>query len=381
MITLMLKKKNDIKDMKRRNQTLILKTIYQQEVVSRAELAKLLGISKPAVNEHVDYLLQKMIIKEVGEGTSQKRGGRKPILIAPNRRYKYIVAVDLSFTKPLAALGNMMVPDLDKVSIDNSQNAGTLNMEVKSAIDQLLRKHQISHEDIGVIVVCSPGVVNEKNEIIMRNKQHEIFSNTDLFSFLSEEYGRPVLIKNDVNMAALAEKGTLIERGTEDFILFICGNGFGAGIILNGKLFEGRNNAAGEVGFFFDGDRSLEESITMIPLLQRVQKETKMEHLKFADVLEAYERNDPIVIKILKEIGHKLGICANNCAVLLDLDMVLLGGEYLIFQEILIPEMKAVIGQSGHMQKPEVLPASLGYDSGIIGCMTIARDYLIDHLE
>jgi len=376
--------------MRKQNQKLILDMIYQNGVISRAEMAKALGLSKPTVNEHVDLLLRTGIIQEVGEGISNAKGGRKPILIAPNETYKYIVAIDLSLTQPLAALGNMLVPAIEKVLIESQENPRDLNQSIKKAIDWLMQKCGVSNDQIGVIVVSTPGIVNDRNQIILRNKQHELTYNTDLFAFLSEEYNKVVLIKNDVNMSVLAEKEILERKEKRNFVLLACGNGFGAGIIINGSLIEGYNKAAGEVGFMIDQGRPLEDTITIQPLIDKVRQSIKeypesrlhgVKKISFPHILEAYQEHDPAVLSVLREIGYKLGVCANNIAALLDLEVILLGGDYLEFSEVLIPEIRKVVDGIGHLMKPQIEPSSLGHNSGIIGCMNVAREYLVKTVE
>lgn len=178
----------------------------------------------------------------------------------------------------------------------------------------------VTNDEIGVIVVSTPGIVNDQNEIILRNKQHELTYNTDLFAFLSKEYNKVVLIKNDVNMSVLAEKEIREKKDKNNFILLACGNGFGAGIIVNGILVEGHNKAAGEVGFILESGKPLEDIITIQPLIERVKQELEQcqdsrlhdkKDISFADILEGYHDMDPVVLAVLKEIGYNLGICAN----------------------------------------------------------------------
>ena len=385
-----MKPRNDIQEMRRQNQKLILDMIYKNGVVSRAEMSKALGLSKPTVNEHVDLLLKTGIIQEVGEGISNAKGGRKPILIAPNETYKYIIAIDLSLTQPLAALGNMLVPAIEKVLIESREKAGDLNQSIKRAIDWLMQTCGITNDQIGVIVVSTPGIVNDQNQIILRNKQHELTYNTDLFAFLSEEYNKVVLIKNDVNMSVLAEKEIQERKDKRNFVLLACGNGFGAGIILNGILIEGHNKAAGEVGFMLEEGVPLEDTITIQPFIEKVKQESEhypnsklkdIDKMSFAHVLKAYQEDDPAVISVLKDIGYKLGVCANNIAALLDLELILLGGDYLEFEDVLIPEIRKVVDRTGHLTKPQIEPSSLGHNSGVIGCMNVAREYLVKTVE
>jgi len=369
---------------------MILDMIYKNGVISRADISKGLGLSKPTVNEHVDLLLKTGIIQEVGEGISNAKGGRKPILIAPNETYKYIIAIDLSLTQPLAALGNMLVPAIEKVLIESTGKTGDLNQSIKKAIDWLMHKCGVSNEQIGVIVVSTPGIVNDQNQIILRNKQHELTYNTDLFAFLSAEYKKVVLIKNDVNMSVLAEKEILERKEKQNFVLLACGNGFGAGIVLGGRLVEGYHRAAGEVGFMIEQGTPLEDTITIQPLIEKVRAKIRsypasklhgLKKINFAHIVDAYWQDDPAVLSVLTEIGYKLGVCANNIAALLDLELILLGGDYLEFGEFLIPEMRKVVSQVGHLVTPQIEPSSLGHNSGIIGCMNVAREYLVKTVE
>lgn len=104
-------------DIKRTNLRLILNAIFNSGPTSRSQLAKDLLLSKPAISDNLQCLLDLGIVSEIGEGSAGPAGGRKSILLRFNPMHKYIIAVNLNFSKPVFVLADLNGDSLNTFDI------------------------------------------------------------------------------------------------------------------------------------------------------------------------------------------------------------------------------------------------------------------------
>lgn len=392
-----LRKKVNGSSVKKSNQSLILHTVFDNGVISRSEIAKILSMSKPTVNEHIDILIQEGIINVIGVGSVAKKGGRRPILLEPNCRYKVNIALDLNYTKPIIALGTITGSPIDKLSLEAAEGFEEDNMFhafivlIKNSVKELLMQNNISREDIGVAIISTPGIVNEEIDEVNLPEHSRMNYISTLKKMLEECYSIEVLIKSDVDMALVGEAKFLKSDNLKDLLFVSCGRELGASVVINGDLYEGSQNAAGEIGYFIDSPDgiTLNEKISVRSFLKNLRaraKETEdtmlndFSDIKFDTAVYAYNRKDKIVIEEIEKIGDMIGVAINNAVALYDVSTVIIGGDYVIFQDILIPRIKRIIQNSKIPIKPDIIPTTLYYAGGVIGCFEIAKNHIIESL-
>ena len=89
------------------NRSLILGFLRNIETTHRAEIAKKLNLTKATVTVIINNLINKGLVKELGEGESQKTGGRRPVLITLNKSNSYIIGIDIGKTNTVVAISNL----------------------------------------------------------------------------------------------------------------------------------------------------------------------------------------------------------------------------------------------------------------------------------
>lgn len=234
------------------NQRAVLDAIYQLETTSRAELARILNMSKPSMADNVADLLEIGIIREIGEGACSKGGGRKPVLLSFCDNFKYIIAMDFHYNNSLFALSNLKGEILNEFTIHQTPMSDFHSWARMciNAVAMLMSAQNITNDDLAAIAVSAPGILDIKeNHYIVSSKFGE-FNVAYLEKQLSQSFGAPILIKNSTNAAALGEFYYGAGMGCENMLYISCGQGVGAGLILGGKLYEGSHMAAGEFGYF-----------------------------------------------------------------------------------------------------------------------------------
>jgi len=375
----------------------IIEALMEHGDMSRAGLAKLLSLSKPATADNIESLLQAGLVEEVGEGTSTPGGGRKPILLRFNQEFKAIVAVDISNINPTIAVGDMKGFVLTETSfkIDARQSGdekvALLIREVKKQIEK------VKQIQVGVIVLALPGIFTEDNKLVFVHPQH-YWAGFGLFDTFKTTFGLPVMIKNDMSAAVLGEHTLGNGMGCKSMAYISCGVGIGAGLIIDGKLYEGKNYAAGEISFFVDRKgietgNTVENRVSIGSLLERISQDIlkgkaskqaqqlseNKEHLEFTDIIQLVDQEDPYILELLKQITQEIGVAISGLSALLDIERVVIGGEYLHFYDTMFPYLYDILTRFTPFP-PKLLPSKLGRDVGIIGGLIFGRDFLLKEL-
>ncbi|MGI6732218.1 MAG: ROK family protein [Anaerovoracaceae bacterium] len=368
---------------KENNQLNILNAIFDKQVATRANLSRMLGISKPTIAYHLTDLLNLGLVQEVGEGKPSKAGGRKPMLLRFNKEYGDIVSIDLNYSDPTFAIGNLNGEIYNQFTVKMSeQTTASKRLElIKNAIQVLLDSKNTNEENLICIAIASPGIFYSSKKYSLVNPQFREWFKIDLANLISEEFHVDTILENDVNMAAYGEFNSITKENENirNMIYVSCGKGIGSGLILNSKLYEGSFNSAGEIFNFINSSglasgQNLEKRISIDGLISSLPKIND-----FKTVVKEYNRENPMVIDRIRQIGSELGSSISNIANLLSLDTVIIGGEYSVFSDILLEEIEKVL-KSYCLFPPALLPSTLGRYAGVMGLFSVARQRFFESI-
>lgn len=211
--------------------------------------------------------------------------------------------------------------------------------------------------------------------------------------------GRHAVVKNDATVAAFGEARAGAGRGAESLIMLTLGTGVGGGIVLDGGIVEGRHGFAGELGHVIVseggrrcpcGNRGCVEAYasgSAIGLMAReglVDREVtsslrEVVQLDGKAVTTAAQAGDAFAREILREAGTWLGVAMASLANALDPEVILVGGGAAIQAgDFVIPAARTAMGErligSKHREVPDVVPATLSDDAGMIGAALLAAE-------
>lgn len=379
------------------NQRAVLDAIYQMKTTSKAELARILDMSKPSMADNVADLLEIGIIQELGEGACAKGGGRKPVLLSFCDNFKYIIAMDFHYQNSLFALSNLKGEILNEFTIHQTPMSDfhSWAQTCINAVSMLMSAQNITGHDLAAIAVSAPGILNLKeNQYIISSKFGE-FNVDYLEQQLKQSFGVPVLIKNSTNAAALGEFYYGAGRDCDNMIYVSCGQGVGAGLILGGRLYEGSHLASGEFGYFtFPGASSsgplrLEDRISIDSILRALnaglpaglssRPDLEGGTVAFSHMISLWEEGDPYILSFVDKICYELG-CAISCLQsVFDCEKIILGGEYLAFGRQLIPAIQKLV--ETHCPIPVSVTGSQMGDKGTVsGLITTCREFYFSQI-
>ncbi len=268
-------KKADSSLVHSKNQMALLNTIFDLNSTSRSELSRILKLSKPSVAEHLSLLLERGIITEEDDGHFS---GRKPRAVHFCPSFCYIVAVDLHYDDPTFVLSDLSGKILDEFSI-RVKKSTPFELRLNSLINgihMLLNANTIDPKKLLSIAVSAPGVYTSDSHVSFSNKQHSSWNTNRLLLELQSEFKTNVFFSNDAKAAAVGEYTELARDNINNLVYVSCGLGIGAGIILNGKLFSGNGNAAGEIFNYITPENleknlNLENKVSILSVLESVK--------------------------------------------------------------------------------------------------------------
>lgn len=232
------------------NQQLVLRAIYDRNETSRAELARLTGLTRTSVSALVGQLLRDGLVEELGTGPST--GGKAPILVRVRPDARHLIGVDLTepaFSGALVDLRGKIVRSI-RLPLEGRNGPETVRLVI-ALIDALVNSNGTS--PLLGIGIGAPGVIDSRSGTI-RWAVNLDWADLPLGQQVEERYGLPVVVVNDSQAAAVAEFTFGAPTRPRNLVVVRVGRGIGAGIILDGRLYQGDGAGAGEIGHGIFGD-------------------------------------------------------------------------------------------------------------------------------
>ena len=225
------------------NQQLVLRALHDNSPLSRADLARLTGLTRTSVGDLVGTLIDDGLIEEVGRG--QSSGGKSPILlrVAPDGRH--VIGLDLGEAQFSGAVVNLHGEILRSIHLPLEGRNGDATVELVFQLVDALRADD--RPPLLGICIGAPGIIDTSTGTV-RWSVNLNWAELRLGPLLEQRYGVPVVVANDSHAAALAELTFFHRPRPNNLIVIKVGRGVGAGIILNGQLFQGDGYGAGEFG-------------------------------------------------------------------------------------------------------------------------------------
>jgi predicted NBD/HSP70 family sugar kinase len=226
------------------NHRLVLRTVYDFGPISRAEVARSTGLTRTTVSDVVTDLLEDGMVEEIGRGPSS--GGKAPILLGIVGDARQVIGLDLGESTFTGALVNLRgeVRDVVELPVDGRNGEAALEL-VYRLVEELIRGASPTPLGIGV---GTPGLVDTRTGTI-RWAVNLDWQDLPLGGLLSDRFGVAANVANDSQAAALAEYTFGADgRRRPNLITIKVGRGIGAGLVLNGTLFQGDGFGAGEIG-------------------------------------------------------------------------------------------------------------------------------------
>jgi predicted NBD/HSP70 family sugar kinase/biotin operon repressor len=241
--------------LRRLNSAHVLSAIRAQGPISRSELAKTIGLSKPTVNEVVEGLLRDGTVLESEANGAERpsRPGRRARLLRFRADLGYVLGLDIGANKVLVLVadlnGEVVASERRRVGARERLGSDSLLRKAQAAAAAALRGARIPRTRLEAVCVGTPGVVDPGTGRLTLAPQLGGWEGLALAKRLQRSFPCPVLVENEVHLSVLAERWLGSAQGIDDALFVQAGWGIGGGLLVGGRLYRGANGAAGEIGY------------------------------------------------------------------------------------------------------------------------------------
>ena len=323
-----------------------------------------------------------------------------------------IIGVDIGGTKCAVILGRNTVDhktDLNDLSIidkyiyktDTNKGPGYMLNKIENGIEGILSKNNISRQDISKIGISCGGPLDSKKGIIMSPPNLPGWDDIRIVEIFENKFGIKTSLENDANACALAEWKYGAAKGFSNVIFLTFGTGFGAGMILDGRLYSGTNGMAGEIGHvrlesfgpvgygkcgsvegFCSGGGIAQLAKTKV--LEKLQMGEAVSFCSGIDKIDlidakltgdAAEAGDELAAEIYRISGVYLGRALSILIDILNPEIIVIGSIYARSTALLRDSMMAVINSESikcSREACKIVPAGLGEKIGDYAALAIA---------
>lgn len=331
---------------KQHNRDLVLRTLFSHELISRAEIARITNLTRTTVSEVVSGLLKEGLVDEVGRGESL--GGKSPILLSIVPDARYLIGLNLGQDKFIGAIVNLRgeIKETVEIKVNDSDGNNALEL-IYQILDELIRKGVKPIVGIGV---GTPGLVNTREGVIV-NAVNLAWKDLPLAGLLEKKYEIPVSILNDSQATAIGEYVYGGEHeADENLIVVNIQHGIGAGILVNGRLFQGDGGGAGEIGHIVVQEDGLKCRCGKFGCLETVAGARALINQvgvsSFEQVVAEFLAKRNGTEKIVTTAGKYLGISLANLIGILNIQKIVLTGDMIQLGEVWFEAVKSSIRQA-----------------------------------
>jgi predicted NBD/HSP70 family sugar kinase len=317
----------------------VLETIFRRGPITRPEIAAATSLSKPTVSAAVSRLEQGGLVRAAGRRVGQR--GRSPVAYVVSSRAGFVVGADIGGTNLRVAAADLFgepICDLKRSTTKESSRA--VGVQILEMVTEVIDQASAGHGRPLSLAISSPGIVDQTSGRVTSlayNVAPE--GGFDPLEVIRDRFDLPVLVENNVNLAAVGEKWFGLARGVSTLVFIAIGAGIGMGIIIEDELVRGAHGAAGEIAYLpLVGDPfnprhrlhgGLEDEVGAAGIVAAYNECRANEDPELASAHEVFESaatGHPAARSVVDHVASRLGTAIAVVCAIVDPELVVLGG-------------------------------------------------------
>jgi predicted NBD/HSP70 family sugar kinase len=360
--------------LKRLNEQTVLETIRAGAPISRAEISRRAGISKPTVSLALRSLVDAGLVRQADAPSGPSYGA---VYFEAVPEAALILGVDLGARFVRGAVCDLAGRTRARQDVE----LGGVDAEV--ALDAIADLHATLIASTGLdadlidgVVVGVPGVVEASGKLALAENVPGLEGRA-FGEELGDRLGLPVVLENDVNLAALGEQWLGVAQGVDDFSFLSIGTGMGLGLVLGGNLHRGHHGAAGEVDYALAGlgievdpsGGSLPELTARMAAESEAATSLKPPYEGRA-IFAAARSGDPLAQKVVQEVARRIALHVAAVSAVSDIALAVLGGGLGVNGDLLLDPVREHLA-TWLPYPPRVEVSSLGEGAILTGALAV----------
>jgi len=377
----------------------VLRLIWRERRMSRAEIARKAGLSRSTVSEIVGELLPTGLVAEIGAGES--RGGRRPIVLEFQDDAHVVLGVEMGANHVFVALCDLRGRVLNWVCRPHpvrNDPVGARNLITQLCV-QSLDPAVAGGIPLAGIGVAAPSPVNPAAPDQLDHVVMPAWDGDLGLDALAQHYGVPLMVDNDANLGALAERWWGAGRGVDNFAYIKVATGIGAGYVFDGEVFRGATGVAGEIGHMaidpqgktcVCGLRGCLATLVGAQALLDRTAELAARHpghpaaertLTMTYLEQAALAGDPVVLTVVREAAENLGIAVASLLNVINPSLVVIGGDLARLGPLLLEPLRETVSRRTlitSVSAAEIRTSELGPQTVAVGAATMILKAALD---
>jgi predicted NBD/HSP70 family sugar kinase/DNA-binding CsgD family transcriptional regulator len=369
--------------LKHLNERTVLEAIRSGAPISRAEISRRAGISKPTVSLALQSLLEAGLVREA---TSEPDGPRYgAVFFEPVPEAAVVLGLDVGGRFLRGAICDLRGDVRARLDVEiDGTDAGRVLDQIAELRSRLVTATGLDDGLVNGTVVGVPGVVDaERRQIALATSVAGLEGDT-FGADLERRLGLSIFLENDVNLAALGEHWQGVARGVDDFLFLSIGTGMGAGLVLRGELHRGHNGAAGEVDFALvglaqdvDPCAGAVSAFAARMVAERDEKTTLAPPYDARDIFAAARAGDGLAREVVDEVARRIALHIVPVAAVTDVSLVVLGGGLGANGDLLLDPVRVRL-EGWIPYPPRVEVSSLGEAAVLTGALAFGLRRALD---
>ncbi|MGD0062357.1 MAG: ROK family transcriptional regulator [Streptosporangiaceae bacterium] len=349
------------------------------EMLTRSQISEYTGVSKVTVSQMLTRLEERGLVAIAGEQAGNRGPNAALYAVVPSSAYVAGLYVESDLVS--AAVADVTGRRVADVSV-NPNGADDPVEIVRGAVEQACARAGVEVGRLSALVIGSPGVVDPRTGdprlAVNLPAWHE-----GALDALRGAWHKPVVIENDVNLAAMAERAAGAAVGADDFVLVWLGGGLGLATILGGQLHRGTAGAAGEIGYLPVHGAPLQtgirhpasggfQSLAGASAVRALAAEQGFAAPTAAEAVQAAVSSGSRGDGFLDELAHRVAVGVASVCAVLDPGLVVLGGDVGQAGGTALADRVAAGVASIFPARPRVVPTGVPDEPVLRGAMLAA---------
>ncbi len=378
-----------LESLRERNRLAVIDTLKQRGTASRAELARLTGLSRTTVSSIVgDLQATGLIVERRGDPGSPNasQGGRPPILLTLDPSAGAIVGIDFAHDEVHMAVADLSYEILAerRARVDVDHDAQASIGAAEELLREALAEAGISSQSVIGVGMALSAPIERATGAIGSPAILPGWSGVHPASAMTERLGMSVHVDNDANLGALAEARFGAGQGVADLVFVMLASGVGAGLMVDGRIYRGTGGTAGEIGHTIVdengaichcGNRGCLETQASTPALLDLMRATRGDDFTVEELIEDARDGDTACGRVVADAGRHVGVAVANLVSLINPQRVIIGGELAAAGDVLMRPLQEAVERfaiPAAAREVEVVTGELGDRAEVLGALALA---------